>query len=311
MRRKNVITWGEKALAVERAATGAALMAVALMPAVVVSLTRIGVSFVLAPQFKVLLLFVGIFVLVTAMGLWKRKGWGWVLMVVQVLSALVGSVIGTSYLAASWPEFLGRWWVAGFVGSVLIGMTALVALLVCLFQFKWYFRQEEDEDLHRGNGFLLIVAVCALVAVRIAAAAALGVSFTPVSTNNRGTRALSDAVVSAVEYCNSIKEGVSRDSCFTQIAVAAASTGDALPPNFCDSVSPENPQLKFLCIAYARQPESCLAFESIRHQVLCRSLVTGNADECAAAASREEEELCRRTVEGYIDEVRKAGEGGS
>lgn len=306
MRKKTIIAWGVKMLALERAATGLALLTAAGAPAAVVSLARIDTSFVLAPQFKILLFLAGVFVLATAVGLWKRKKWGWALMVMQAAIALMASVVGTSFAAASWPDYLGRWWVAGFVAGILLCFTALVALLTGLFQIKWYFQQEDDEEIHKGNGSLLIIAVCALIAARVAAFGALGASIILVPADADNTGALSDELVRSIEYCGTVEEGAKRDSCFAQIAVAAASAGDTLPPDFCDSVSQENPQLKFLCIAYARQPESCYAFESARQQALCRALVTGNQEECAAIESADDQEMCRSTVEGYIEEVKKA-----
>ncbi|MFA4872957.1 MAG: hypothetical protein WC659_03425 [Patescibacteria group bacterium] len=299
------IAWGVKVVALERAATGLALLAVAFAPAAVISLARVRTSVALAPQLKVLLFLAGVFVLVTAVGLWKRKKWGWGLMVLQVVVAMMASVVGTSFAAASWPSQLGRWWVAGFVAGILLCITALVVLLIGLFQIKWFFSQEEDEDFHKGSGRLLIVAVCVLVAVRIAAWGALDVTYSSAPAGAGGEENISAALTQSLAYCETQEEGVKRDSCFTQVAIAAASAGDTLPPDFCDSVSPESSQLKFLCIAYARQPESCNAFESIRQQALCRALVTGNVEECAAIESVEEQELCRQMVVGYLEEVRK------
>lgn len=305
MHKQSNIAWGVKVVALERAATGLALLAAACAPAAVIGLARVRTSLVLAPQVKVLLFLAGVFVLVTAVGLWKRKKWGWGLMVLQAVVAMMGGVVGTSFAAASWPDYLGRWWVAGFVAGILLCITALVALLIGLFQIKWFFSQEEDEDFHKGSGRLLIIAVCALIFVRIAAWGALNVTFSTASANAEDEENISAALTQSLAYCEAQEEGVKRDSCFTQVAIAAASVGDALPLDYCARVSLQEPQLKFLCIAYARQPESCGAFGSARQQALCRGLVMGNAEECTAIENADEQEMCRQMVAGYLEEVRK------
>ncbi len=311
MHKQSNIAWGVKALALERAATGMALLAAACAPAAVISLARVRTSLVLAPQLKALLFFAGVFIIITAVGLWKRKKWGWVCMVLQAIIAMMGGVMGTSFAAASWPDYLGRWWVAGFVAGIVLCITALVALLPGLFQIKWFFSQEEDEDFHKGSGSLLIIAVCVVVAVRIAAWGALDVTYSGAPADTVGEENMSAALAQSIAFCGTQDAGIKRDSCFTQVAIAAASAGDALPTDFCDSVSPENTQLKFLCIAYARQPESCYAFESVRQQALCRALVTGNTEECAAIESADERETCKQMVEGYLEEARKEIESGT
>lgn len=243
----------------------------------------------------------GLLLVLTAAGLTKRKMWGWLLAVIETVVMVVAGVVGVTYAALSFPAALGRGWLAGFIAVVLVSFVAMIALLAFLIQARAFFK-DRDHDWRVGKWNQgLVISVIVLLAVRIIAAGVVAVNLD--SLRSAGGGGMSE-LEHAVAYCGTLDADKQRNSCFTQIAVAAFDAGEKLPVDFCSRVSVEAPQLKFLCIAYARQIESCTAFPVVRERILCRALVSGKVEECATLAD-EERAVCESTVAGYLETLRQ------
>jgi hypothetical protein len=252
------------------------------------------------------LLLLGILLLMTAVGVARRRWWGWLLSVIEAVGGIAGGVVGMTYAALSFPAGLGRGWLWAFIAVAVVSFAALIAMLAALAQAQSYFKESEQYWRVEKWNRVLAVSVIALVVVRVAVGGVVVKNIGALRTAGEGVKT---ELEQAIGYCDGLGAGTQKDSCYLQVAVAAGEQGDALPADFCMRVSPAQPQLKFLCIAYARQIESCDAFEAARERALCRGLVSGNVRECAALDASEQD-VCINTVNGYLETLRNEGEAG-
>ncbi|OGL83660.1 hypothetical protein A3B36_01235 [Candidatus Uhrbacteria bacterium RIFCSPLOWO2_01_FULL_55_36] len=241
----------------------------------------------------------GAALIATAMGVMRRKWWGWLLVVIETVAAIAWGIVGVTYAALSLPAEWGRGWLAGCIAAALIAFAALIALLIALAQARPYFKDRDHQWQAEKWSRTMAASV---VAAGAASLLLIGGAVMRVQRLGALPHA-EDALAQAIRYCDSLGAGTDKDSCYVQIAVAAAEQRAALPDDFCARVSMSEPQLKFLCVAYARQIESCDAFAVARERALCRGLTSGNAGECGSLEASERE-VCVSTVAGYLETLR-------
>ncbi len=246
----------------------------------------------------------GLILIASGIGLIKEKAWARVAVMVEIAIAGAFGIVAITLIVLSWPEGWGRWALVFFILFIIVLYVALVSLFVSLLRMHGWARRGEWHGHGEKGGATMALALAGFVIVRLVAWQSLGIEVGGDADSQSLPHQEGATLQEAVQYCDTLS-GQPQSQCYVQVAVAAASSGDALPQDFCQAVGNNEPQLKFLCIAYARQPESCATFGTIREQALCQGLVSGDASACDAINTIEDQAQCVTTVEGYIDAYQK------
>ena len=249
----------------------------------------------------------GIALVAGAVGLIRRQRWAQILLMTAIVLGGMASIMLITIVVLSWPHAWGRWAIACFIFAVALYYFSLALLFSALMRAGGGMRRVRTVVAHSAvharqwGGYALML----FVAIRLAAWQGLGFGLTsmpPVFSDLPSQE--ENSLHEAITYCTTLT-GRERAQRMAQVAFAAREAGDTLPDDFCASLTAGEPQLAFLCIAYAGQASSCNGFPNIRDQALCRGLVTADPRACDTLTDPQDADTCRDTVMGYLDALQE------